>query len=181
MRASYKLERFGDAYDAADKVLHTEKINDREKREAHFIKAKVLFEEENFDRALDEFRLVAGEDVNSSEGAEAKYHVALIYFSKKDYKVAESEVFDFIQQNSSQEYWKAKSYILLADVFNATGDAFQAKHTLRSIIENYDPVSGDDDIQITARKKYNEILEQEKYQMQMDSMEEQLNIRMEGQ
>jgi len=180
MRAGYILENYQDAYEAADKVLHTENINDREEREAHFIKAKALFYEEKFDMALKEFRIVA-EEVNSNEGAESKYRVAQIYYKKDEFKKAEEEIFDFVKQNSSQEYWKAKSFILLGDVYKATGDTFQARHTLKSIIENYEPSGEDDDILETAKDKYNKIIEEEKYQMEADTTDstgEEIKIRL---
>jgi TolA-binding protein len=177
MRISYILENYRKAYEEADKVLHTEKINAREEREAHFIKAKALFYEEKYDMALKEFRIVA-EEVNSSEGAESKYRIAQIYYEKEEYKTAENEIFDFVQQNSSQEYWKAKSFILLADVYRAMDDQFQAKHTLKSIIENYEPSGEGDDIVETAKKKYNTLIEEEKFEMDGDTTEEEMKIRL---
>jgi TolA-binding protein len=49
----------------------------------------------------------------------------------------------------SYEYWLAKSYILLADIYAANDNIFQARETLKSIIENY---SGDDLKQIAIQK-----------------------------
>ena len=180
MRARYTLEDYQKAYEAADKVLHTENVNAREEREAHFIKAKALFFEEKYDMALKEFRIVA-EEVNSNEGAEAKFRVAQIYFKKGEYATAEEEIFDFVQQNSSQEYWKARSYILLADAYKAQDDSFQARHTLKSIIENYESAGKDDDILELAKEKYNKIIEEEKYQMEEDTSDttrEKIEIRL---
>lgn len=177
MRILFREEQFQKALDAANKVLHTEKINSREKREAHYIKAKSLFMNESYDRAMKEFRHIA-DDVNSDEGAEAKYRIAQIYYQKEEYKVAENEVFDFVEQNTSQEYWKARSFILLADVYHKQGDIFQAKHTLKSIIENYEP-SGqqDDNIVETAKNRYNKLVEEEKYNMEQDTTQQKMEIQ----
>ncbi|MGM0530567.1 MAG: tetratricopeptide repeat protein [Bacteroidota bacterium] len=180
MRANYRLEDYQQAHEAADKVLHTENINAREEREAHFIKAKALFFEEKYDMALEEFKIVA-EEVNSDEGAESKYHIALIYYKKDDYETAEEEIFDFVEQKSSQEYWKARSYVLLADVYKAVEDSFQARHTLKSIIENYEPSGEGDDILEKAKEKYNN-LEEEKDQMEGDTTDttgREMKIRLE--
>ena len=73
----------------------------------------------------------------------------------------EKEIFDFLQKNTSQEYWLARSFILLSDVYLAQDDVFQAKHTLQSIIENYDP-SAEDDILLIAKEKLDKIIETEK-------------------
>ncbi|MFP4447478.1 MAG: tetratricopeptide repeat protein [Bacteroidales bacterium] len=175
MRILYRFSEYEEAVDAADKVLHTEKISDREEREAVYIKGKSLFEQEEYQRALKELQRISDE-VNSEEGAEAKYLIADIYFRMDELKTAESEILDFVKQNSSEEYWKARSFILLADVYMAMDDSFQAKHTLKSIVENYDPVDEDDDIIELAKEKYNEIIEKEKYEMGSDTTEQEVEI-----
>ena len=178
MRACHELDNRDCAIKMADKVLHTDKINDREEREAHYIKAKVLFHREQYEKARDDFRTIAGE-VNSREGAEAKYRIAQIYYQQEEYKAAENEIFDFVEQNSSQEYWKAKSFVLLADVYKAMGDLFQARHTLKSILENYQPVDEDDDILSVAREKYQQIIKEEEQQAASDTTGEEMQIRLE--
>ena len=44
---------------------------------------------------------------------------------------------DFISKNTPHQYWLAKSFILLSDIYLSQGDRFQARHTLKSIVENY--------------------------------------------
>jgi len=177
MRMFFQQEEYKKALKAADKVLHTDKVNSREKREANYIKGKSYFYQKNYDRAMKNFRLIADE-VNSEEGAEAKYRIAQIYFKKEEYKASENEIFDFVQQNSSQEYWKAKSYLLLADVYQATGDDFQSRHTLKSIIDNYTPVSEEDEIIGIAKEKYNQLREAE--EMETDTTSKEMEIDLGG-
>ncbi|MBS3806513.1 MAG: tetratricopeptide repeat protein [Bacteroidales bacterium] len=177
MRCCHELKRPDCVLEMADKVLHTDKINAREEREAHYMKANALFNKQQFDLSLDEFKTIADE-VNSKEGAEAKFRIAQIYYKKEEYKVAENEIFDFVQQNSSQEYWKARSFILLADVYKATGDIFQASHTLKSILENYQPVSEQDDVLSIAGEKYKQIRKEEEEQARPDTGEQQIKIRL---
>jgi TolA-binding protein len=160
LRTNYLLNDYKSTITAADKVLHTEKISAEYKREAHYKKGKALLKTANKELALDEFRIIS-EEVNSKEGAEAKYLICKIYFEDKQLEVAETEVFDFAAQNTSQEYWLAKSFILLADIYLEKEDMFQAKHTLKSIIDNYNP-KADDEIIATAKEKYNAILAKEK-------------------
>ncbi|PLX23902.1 MAG: hypothetical protein C0597_00485 [Marinilabiliales bacterium] len=170
LRTNFLLNDYKKVIEAADKVLHTEKISQEYKREAHYKKGKALFETKNFEMALDEFRLIS-EEVNSSEGAESKYLICRIYFSDRQLEVAEHEIFDFASQNTSQEYWLAKSFILLADVYLQKEDIFQAKHTLKSIIDNYNPNAKDEIISV-ATEKYNRILEKEKLEMEENAGEE---------
>ncbi len=170
MRCNYQLNDYHSTIQSADKLLHTEKITDELKREARYKKGKSLYQNKNFDKALDEFRIIS-EDVNSKEGAEAKYLICQIYFNDNQYDIAEHEIFDFASQNTSQEYWLAKAFILLSDVYIAKDDSFQAKHTLKSIIDNYNPDAKDDIVKI-AKEKYNQIIENEKLKIEEDESDE---------
>ena len=69
-------------------------------------------------------------------------------------KQAESQCWDVIKKKSSSDYWIAKSYLLLADIYEAQNDWFQAKATLQSVIDNY---KGNDDIIPYAKKEMEEV------------------------
>jgi len=53
---------------------------------------------------------------------------------------------------------------LLANIYQDKGDQFQAKHTLKSLVENYNV--DDDGIIEEAQKRLNVILQQEALQQQ---------------
>ena len=63
---------------------------------------------------------------------------------------AEKQCYKVIEQKPSYNYWIAKSYLLLGDIFFAENDLFNAKATLQSIIDNY---KADDDILPEAKTK----------------------------
>ena len=71
-------------------------------------------------------------------GAEALFGLAEMSFQDKDYKNAEKYIFKLTGDYASYDYWVAKAFILLSDVYLKTGNTFQAKQTLQSIIDNYD-------------------------------------------
>jgi TolA-binding protein len=50
-------------------------------------------------------------------------------------------VFELANEYPAFEYWKAKGFIMLADIYAAKDNLFQARQTLQSIIDNY---PGDD-------------------------------------
>jgi len=170
LRSYYSQKDNNNTVLAADKVLHTEKVSEELKREARYKKGKALFADKKNQLALDEFRILS-RDVNSAEGAESKYLICEIYFNDKQTAIAEYEIFDFIGQKTSQEYWLAKTFILLADVYLQKNDVFQAKHTLKSIIDNYDPAANDEILNV-AKEKYNKIVDDEKYEMTKKKSEE---------
>ena len=182
MRANYQLNNYNKVIEAADKVLHTEKISEELKREAHYKKGKALYAGNNMELALDEFRIIS-EEVNSSEGAESKYLICELYFNDDQLDVAETEIFDFAAQNTSQEYWLAKTFILLADIYLKKGDQFQAKHTLKSIVDNYNP-DAKDEIVKSATEKYNALIEDEKLKLketETDTLEIDFSENKDGQ
>ena len=50
---------------------------------------------------------------------------------------AEAEVMSFAQQPTQQQYWLARSLILLAEISHERGDDFQARQYLLSLKANY--------------------------------------------
>lgn len=136
MNCQFKLGNYNEAIPAAQKVQTAEKANPQLIRDADYVLAKSYYNLNNSDKALDQFRKLATE-TNSAEGAEAKFLVAQLLFVKNQLKPAEDEIMDFISKGTPHQFWLGKSFILLADIYQAQGDEFQAKHTLRSVVENY--------------------------------------------
>lgn len=127
---------------AANKVLMAPKIGDEIKREAIFNLAnsyKALGETEN---AIKEYQKLAS-NTKSAEGAESKYWLAQMQYDSQNAEAAEKEIFDYIEKGTSHQYWLARSFILLAEIYKERGEKFQAIQYLQSIKENY---KGDDDI-----------------------------------
>ena len=167
MRCHYELANYQESIDAAKLLLSSDKLTDVLKREANYKLAKSYFQTKQNDLALPILGDLA-EDTKSEEGAEAKYLLAEILASKNKLKEAEDEVMDFISKNTPHQYWLAKSFILLSDIYLSQGDHFQAKHTIKSIVENY-PVN-DDGIIETAKAKLQHLEElEEKEQEQKES------------
>jgi TolA-binding protein len=159
MRSNFQLERYRNAIDESNKLKEAEKSNETLLREANYIGAKSYYLLGNFDQALPGLQAVAVE-TNSQQGAESKYLVAEINFKKNNLAAAEKEIMDFISKGTQHQFWLAKSFLLLADIFVAKKDDFQAKHTLRSLLDNY-PVT-DDGIKSEATSKLAQIEEREK-------------------
>lgn len=159
MRCSFYLERYRNAIEAAGKLMEAEKTNEALQREARYITGKSYYNLGNLDQALPGLKETAAE-TNSVQGAEAKYLVAEIYFKKQNANAAEKEILDFISKGTPHTFWLAKSFILLSDVYLAKNDEFQAKHTLKSLVENYNV--DNDGIIDEASRKLSEIESREK-------------------
>ncbi len=154
MRCNAILGNHEKTINSSRMVLSTENLPGEVKREAHCNLGKAYMEMDQLDNAMNEFRVVS-EEVTSREGAESKYRIAEIYFLKGENEEAEQEVYDLVAMNTPHQYWMARSFILLADIYIKLGDDFQARHTLQSIIDNYDV--SDDGILSEARSRIRDI------------------------
>jgi TolA-binding protein len=141
MRCNYLLERYRDAIEAAGQLRKAEKNTDALIREAGYISAKSYYLLGNYDASLPLMTEAASES-NTVQGAEANFLVADIYFRKQNLAGAEKQIMTFIDKGTSHQFWLAKSFLLLADIYIARKDDFQARHTLKSLSENY-PVQDD--------------------------------------
>lgn len=137
LRCHYELKEYETVAKIGWKIRSMEKIPAELDREASYKSAKAYVELNDPAKALPLWRKLSA-DTKSLEGAEAKYRLCEYYFMNNKLKEAEKEVMDFIEKNTAHQYWLAKSFILLAHVYENQNDLFQAVNTLKSIIENYE-------------------------------------------
>ncbi|MFZ4798036.1 MAG: tetratricopeptide repeat protein, partial [Bacteroidia bacterium] len=109
------------------------------------------------DSAWADFNYLLKENKEKPIGAEANYNIALIQYLRKDYKASSKTIFELNDNFSKYEFWVAKAFILLSDVYVAQKDYFQAKATLQSVIDEYSK----DDLKIIALEKLKKIEDDE--------------------
>lgn len=173
MRCLFAMNDFRNAIDAAKMLLSSENVTDVLKREANYKLAVSYVQTEKYDQALPVLENLAM-DTKSQEGAEAKYLIAEILYRKNKLAESEKEIMDFISKNTPHQYWLAKSFILLADIYQQNGDEFQAKHTLKSIVENY-PEKEDGILEVAGEKLFR-LEEKERSQQQEENKGMEINI-----
>lgn len=126
-----------------------DRATEQEIATAHLYTAKAMQQKGNKETALNELNLAALKS-KSAISAEARYRVAIHQYENKEYDKAQESAFDVIENMDSNEYWVAKSFILLADTYARKGNTLQAKSTLESVIENYEE---DDDVIPSAKTR----------------------------
>lgn len=99
---------------------------------------------------MDIFKTLSAE-VKSAEGAEARYRMIEAEYKAKHYDKAENMVYAFSDSKTPQNYWLAKAFILLGDIYMSRGDSFQARATYQSVVDGYSPA--DDGIVEEAKSK----------------------------
>ena len=115
--------------------------------------ARAYFAHGNFQKAEKTFSFLS-ENSTSKVGAEATYMIAYLQFLNDSLQKSETIIYQ-LANDFTADYWIAKGFILLADIYLQNGNNFQAKATLQSIIENYEG----EELLIIARKKFEQILE----------------------
>jgi TolA-binding protein len=156
MRCNFLLRNYAASILAANTVLKSENVNSDQINEAHFLLAQSYFSTDQLGKSLQEFKI--SEQLATNEiGAESNFMIAQILYNQKNYDEAEKTILDLSNKYAYYDYWVAKGFILLSDVYVASDNIFQAKQTLQSIIENYE---GQDLVEI-AKQKLKKINEQE--------------------
>ncbi len=163
MRCNYLLNNYDETINTANKLLRTEKVNNEQIIEAHFTLANSYMALGDISNAKKEFN-ITNKITDSEIGAESQYYVSLILFKTGEYKEAEKTVFELVDHYSSYDYWVAKTFILMADIYIELDNTFQAKQTLQSIIDNYEGP----ELSEIATKKLSNILEKEKQEAQVE-------------
>ncbi|MGM0566421.1 MAG: tetratricopeptide repeat protein [Bacteroidota bacterium] len=156
MRCHYELEDYQNTIKSAENLLKQEDIKKALSNEAHLLVARSALEINNDKLAEEEFNNIAGAE-DKRIAAEANYYLALLDYRAGQYDQAENRIFEISEKYAGQNDWLAKSFVLLADVYVKTGNLFQAKQTLQSIIDNYD---GKDLVE-EARQKKDQIISME--------------------
>ncbi|MDY0198361.1 MAG: tetratricopeptide repeat protein [Tenuifilaceae bacterium] len=174
MRSAQKLNNHQQVVETSAKVLITEKLPNEIEIEARFSKAKALVELDRLSDAFNEFAMVST-NLKTKQGAEAKYRMAKIYFDRGEFDKAEKEIFNFAEKNTPHQYWLATSFILLADVYIAKDDFFQAKATLQSVIDGYGTTN--DGIIDTASNKLTNLVKAEKEKQHGANANDTINIQ----
>jgi TolA-binding protein len=156
MRSLYRLGRLEEAIAASREVLNTDKVPQEILQESHLIIGLAAMGLQDHETARQALARTAGLAENRM-AAEALYNLILIEFRLREYEKAETMVFEHVNRLSAYDYWLAKTFLLLADVYMETDNDFQAKHTLQSIIENYDG----EDLRKQAEQKLQIVIERE--------------------
>jgi TolA-binding protein len=153
-------------------VLQNEQLSRAHKEEATMIQANANYALGNTIEAQGLYAKVVALSTDVDR-AEAGYRLCEITYLDGQYKQAEAEIFAYLKQKPSYDYWLAKGYILLADTYVKLDDNFQAKATLQSVIDYY---KGTDEIKSIAESKLAAIIAAEDAKDNQD--EEELEINM---
>jgi len=175
----HQLNNYDSTIWVAQQILRSPNADDQAYKRAHMFLADAAFKTNQTALAKREYQIVE-KLLGGAVSAEAKYHLALIQYMLGDYKDSEKIIFELINDYASYDFWVAKGFILLADIYVKYGNTFQAKHTLQSIIDNQTDAKL---IEIAKQKKkvileleFLDSLENKKQQINADTIRLENNL-----
>jgi TolA-binding protein len=136
LRCSYFLNDHQTTINIANEILADFRSTEQLKNEARYNRAKAYLATNQASLAVTDLKTLAT-DTRTANGAEAKYLLANIYFEQGKLTESENEIMDFAKKNTPYQFWLARSFVLLSDIYIRQGNDFQAKQYLLSLQKNY--------------------------------------------
>lgn len=135
MLANFEIKKFDQVILSADRLLTLSGVVPESTPTALLTKAKsqrLLNQKSQAETTL--MSLV--NEYNTVQGAEGLYWLAFYFQENEDFARSNDTIFDFSASFSDHDYWYGRLFLLLAENYERSGEAFQAKATLQSIVEN---------------------------------------------
>ncbi|MEY2586403.1 MAG: hypothetical protein RLY11_252 [Bacteroidota bacterium] len=135
VKSYYQLSQYSLAVNDAKKFLDYNSIS-KEDSALSFLLLGYADQVKKEYKSSSEFFDRASSLTKSAIGAEASFQIANNFYLDSSFAEAEKQAIQTIENAGSSERWITKSYILLADLFIVQRDYFNAKATLKSVIEH---------------------------------------------
>lgn len=162
-RSYYQTNDFAEANEVSKQLLTKKGINNDDKAIANLVLGKSLQLAGNYNEAINAFKQVAS--INKSAwGAEARYETARSYFELNKLGDSEKAGMGLIKTGGA-DYWVAKGYVLLGDIYLKQKDYFNAKATYKSVADN----ALIPEIKKEAEEKYKQALAEEQAGSKLES------------
>ncbi len=129
-------KNFREAENYANRVLQNEKNPASVSEQAKVIKARSLMNQGKDNDAKSAYSALE-KSSNTEVAAEAHYAKAYYQNKAKAYKSSNETIFKIANNYASEEYWGAKSLVLMAKNYLGLKDNYQASYTADQIIANY--------------------------------------------
>ncbi len=134
MRSSYYLNSYDDCLKYSN-IISKQSNAPNISYEANLFKAKCHLKKGNKIKALKELHSITKES-NSIYAAESHYLIAKYLHKNNEHSKSLEELFKLTKEYIGYKKWTDKAFILIADNYISMEEIFQAKATLKSIINN---------------------------------------------
>lgn len=134
MLSSYDKGDFQQAIFHANQVIQSDWKPLNAEPTAQLLKARSYLNLGEIEESRNIYKQLAGGEDHFA--AEASYMVALLAYRENNYDQSLDLLFDLTARLGSYTEWIEKSYLLISENYIAKDELFQAKATLRSIIQH---------------------------------------------
>lgn len=136
MESYYLLAQYDSADVYARKLINQSNVNVGSQNKASLYLGKSAKAKGDYETAKDEF-INTINAAHDEYGAEAKYLLGEIFYLTKEHKQCYETLLGVKSEFSTYTEWVGKAFLLLADNYVATNEIFQAKGTLKSLVDNF--------------------------------------------
>lgn len=165
MRCFRALGQSKELVESALDVLRTDGIARQDADEARYFIAHAAPGIGENELAMQQYEMLT-KSSNPDYSSEARYVILEQRVKSGFYDEAERMILDYIQDESVDDYYLAKTYLLWADIYYQTGNMLQAKQTLQSIVDNYEG----EDLKSLARQKLDMIAQKEAADLEQEQL-----------
>ena len=138
IKCQKKLDLHLDLINSCNDFLLLDNLSDIDIYETNFTLSNSYFKLSDFKKSKKIYKWLLGEGYqNENITSQSRYNLAYMLFLDDSLSASEEIIIKILDQ-SNDNYYIAKSLILLSDILVDKNNYFQAKATLSSIIENYD-------------------------------------------
>lgn len=102
-----------------------------------YIRANAEMETGSTDAAVNDYSTLVDKHIESLHGSMAAIDLGNHYYNRGELKKAEKTVNKLLDSATVHQYWMARGFILLSDIYSKQGDKFQAREYLESLQANY--------------------------------------------
>ncbi|MCR5243982.1 MAG: tetratricopeptide repeat protein [Bacteroidales bacterium] len=158
--AAYGAKEYESAARYADAVISDRTVTADEKRVAEFLKAKSLLATSHREEAYGIFSKLSSA-TKSPEGAESAYLMIQDAYDRGDFDDVKKRVFALADSGTGENYWLAKSFIVLGDSYADLEDYRQARATFESVRDGYKSKDAGDDVTDSVNMRLRKLTEME--------------------
>ncbi len=151
LESAYRVKNSSAVFLTAKKIEENNLAQADEKSIAAFYRAKVAFDNLDYNQALEGFNKSLKHVKTGKIAAESRYQIAYIYYLEEEYEISKGICYNTHKESAGQSYWIAKSALLLSDILVKEGDLLNAKVTLEAIVESSSKLA--DDVVLEAKQK----------------------------
>lgn len=136
MRAAVKLDEHKTVVDKANTLLSKGGLTGMEEKEVTYCRAYAYYKQGESHSAVKDFEKLSS-DGRNLYGAQSAYYLAEIQYKAGKLEKAENTLNNFIDAGTTHQYWLARGFILLADIYHKQKKVFEACEYLESLKSNY--------------------------------------------